>query len=447
MNNDLVKRDLACNWHPYTQMKDCETLPPIAAERAEGMKIFDQDGKFYYDTISSWWCNVHGHGHPSICEAIRRQAGKLDHVMFAGFTHAPAVELSEALVKISPERLNRVFYSDNGSTAVEVALKMAVQYWAEKGEKSKTRFISLDRGYHGDTAGAMSVSGESQFNRAFRALMFEGYFAPTPYCYRCRTSPGPGSCSRFCLTAAENILKEHRDKIAAMIIEPMVLGAGGMIVYPSFYLKGIRELTEKYDVLLIADEVATGFGRTGRMFACEHAGITPDLLCVSKGITSGYLPLGATLATEEIFGAFYANHREGKTFYHGHTYTANPIACSAAVCSLDLFDKENSLARTGMINVLLHSFLEVAKAFPFVGDTRDIGAIGAIELVKDKNTKEPFPPERRMGLEVYKKALEENLILRPLGDVIYFFLPLCAKKEELEDIFERSTRVLASLQC
>jgi adenosylmethionine-8-amino-7-oxononanoate transaminase len=446
MNNELAKRDLACNWHPYTQMKDCVDLPPIPIERAEGMKLFDHSGKFYYDTISSWWCNVHGHAHPAILEAIRIQSEKLDHILFAGFTHEPAVRLSEKLIEITPEKLKRVFYSDNGSTAVEVALKMAVQYWSLSGKPGKIRFMSLDRGYHGDTMGAMSVSGRSPFNAAFGSLMFEPFSLPSPYCYRCPPSDGENRCSGRCLAEAEKTLQEHSDSIAAMIIEPMLIAAGGMIVYPSYYLKGIRDLTKKYGVLLIVDEVATGFGRTGRMFASEHAGIEPDIMCVSKGITSGYLPLGATLTTEDIFSAFYGDYSQGKTFYHGHTYTANPIACSAALASIELFTKENSLSEAGMINGLLDSFLDVARAFPYVGDTRNIGVVGAIELVKDKTTKEPFPPGKRIGMEIYKKALEENLILRPLGDVIYFFLPLCAKKEELEDIFERSARVLASIE-
>ncbi len=445
MYDELVKRDLDVNWHPYTQMKDCVDLPPIPIERAEGIKLFDYSGKFYYDTISSWWCNVHGHGHPAIREAIKKQSGLLEHVLFAGFTHRPAVELSEKLLDIAPEGLSKVFYSDNGSTAVEVALKMSAQYWDSKKLSDKSSFICLDRGYHGDTSGAMSVSGKSVFTRAFGGMMFESFRAPSPYCYRCPCGASKGRCSMECLSAAEKILKKNAGKIAAFILEPMLMGAGGMIIYPSEYLRGIRDLTKKYGVLLIADEVATGFGRTGKMFACEHAGVSPDIMCVSKGITSGYLPLGATLVTEEIFNSFYGDYSEGKTFYHGHTYTANPIACAAALKSLELFKEESTLARTGMINVMLDSFLDVARALPFVGDTRNIGAVGAIELVADKSSKNGFPPERRIGLEVYRMGLSENLILRPLGDVIYFFLPLCSKKEELEDIFERSARVIAAV--
>ncbi len=445
MNEGLVKRDLAFNWHPYTQMKDCETNPPIPIQRAEGIKLFDYDGNFYYDTISSWWCNVHGHSHPAILEAIRTQAGRLDHIPFAGFTHEPAVRLAEQLIRIAPAGLSRVFYSDNGSTAVEVALKMALQFWSNKGRPLKTSFMSLDRAYHGDTVGAMSVSGGSAYNAAFRSIMFPSHRVPSPYCYRCPSAAEGGRCSFFCLSSAEDVLKEHSENIAAIILEPMLMGAGGMIVYPAYYLKGMRDLARKYDVLLILDEVATGFGRTGRMFASEHADVEPDMMCVSKGITSGYLPLGATLVSRDIYDAFYDVHSAGKTFYHGHTYTANPVACAAAVRSIELFDEEDTLARTAEINVTLKAFLDVAAAFPNVGDTRGIGAVGAIEMVKDKETGEPFPPDRRVGLEIYRKGLEENLVLRPLGDVIYFFLPLCAKKGELEDIFERSARVIASV--
>ncbi|MCK4851738.1 MAG: adenosylmethionine--8-amino-7-oxononanoate transaminase [Candidatus Omnitrophica bacterium] len=443
--NELADSDRRYIWHPYTQMKDCENAPPIPIARAKGVKLYDPDGNFYYDTISSWWCNVHGHGHPAMIKAIKEQLDSLEHVLFAGFTHAPAVELAERLIGITPPDLTKVFFSDNGSTAVETALKMAFQYWKNTGIKGREKFLSLDMAYHGDTAGAMSVSGVNLFNSMFKPLFFPAYKAPTPYCYRCPVSKDRDTCSIDCLTRAEDILKRHSKEIAAIIIEPLLLGAGGMIVYPAAYLKGIRELSRKYDVLLIADEVATGFGRTGSMFACEHAGIQPDLMCVSKGITSGYLPLGATLATDRIYDAFYADHAELKTFYHGHTYTANPLACSAAVASIDLFKKEDTLSNAARINTRMRSFLRDISDLPIVGDTRDIGVVGAIELVRDKRTKEPFSMEQRTGFEVYRRALENNLILRPLGDVIYFFLPLCVTDPELEDIFGRAEKVLRSI--
>lgn len=442
MKNDLVERDLKCLWHPYTQTKDCELSPPIPITAAEGVKLYDRDGKFYYDTISSWWCNVHGHGHPAIKAAIKKQTDTLGHVLFAGFTHEGAVELAERLVSITTPGLKRVFYSDNGSTAVETALKMSVQYWQNVGKSKKNSFLVLDMGYHGDTAGAMSVGGEGLFNEKFRALCFETFKTPTPYCYRCPVGRKKGSCALECLIPAEDILKAHVGSIAAVVAEPVLMGAAGMIVYPPEFLKGLRELSLKYGVHMIADEVATGFGRTGKMFACEHAGITPDFMCLSKGITSGWLPLGATLTTEDIFQAFYGDHGEMKTFYHGHTFTANPVACAAAIASIDLFKKEDTLTSVGKIEAVLAPFLEEMSALSIVGDVRGIGTVAAIELVKNKDTKERFSPGDRVGMEIYRMGLERNLLLRPLGDVVYLFLPLCIKREELDDVLERVTCVL-----
>ena len=443
MKLNIAERDLKHNWHPYTQMKDCEEVPPIAIDWAEGIKLFDKEGNFYYDTISSWWCNVHGHCHPKITKAISEQAKKLDHVLFAGFTHEPAVELSERLISITPDNLTKVFYSDNGSTAVEVALKMSLQYWKNKGKAEKAGFISFDKGYHGDTIGAMSVSGPSAYSKPFEELLFGSVKVPTPDCYRCPSGRERGNCGVECLSKMEEALEAGAEKTAAVIVEPLLLGAAGMIIYPAKYLKGLSELCAKHNVHLILDEVATGFGRTGKMFACEHAAVEPDIMCVSKGITSGSLALSATLATDEIFSAFYDEYEKGKTFYHGHTYTANPISCAAACASIDLFKEENTLNRVSMISIMMESFLDVMAALPSVGDTRHIGAVGAIELVKNIETKEPFGPERRIGLEIYKAGLSRNLILRPLGDVIYFFLPLCVTKEELEDIFARSAETIS----
>lgn len=437
---DLLERDERTVWHPYTQSKDSEAVPPIPIKRADGAKLYDDEGKFYYDTISSWWCNVHGHNHPVIKKAIKKQLDLFEHVLFAGFTHEPAVELAEKLVSITPEPLTRVFFSDNGSTAVEAGLKMSFQYWQNKGRKNKTRFMSLDKGYHGDTVGAMSVSGLGLFNERFEPLFFDTVKAPSPYCYRCPEGREKGSCDLECLGKAEEILKSSAENIAAIILEPMLMGAGGMIVYGKEYLRGIKTLSERYDVHLIVDEVATGFGRTGKMFACEHAGISPDIMCLSKGITSGYLPLAATVVTEEIFGAFQGEIKERKTFYHGHTYTANPSACAAANASIGLFEREGTLKNVERINKKLVSFLEQISALPYVGDIRHIGAVGAVELVKNKISKEPFAEEDRVGMKIYKKGLENGILLRPLGDIIYFFLPLCLAARELDDIFERANK-------
>ncbi len=445
MKDELIRKDLKYVWHPYTQMKDCESLPPVPVARAEGVRLYDYDGNFYYDTVSSWWCNVHGHNHPAIKSAIKEQLDSLEHVLFAGFTHRPAVELAERLVAITPPGLAKVFYSDNGSTAVEAAMKMSFQYWQNTGKEGKTRFLSLDMAYHGDTVGTMSISGVGLFNERYRPLFFDSFKAPTPYCYRCPCGREKGKCALECLSRAEEILKENADTIAAVVIEPLLMGAGGMIVYPVEYLKGIWELSRKYGVHLIADEVATGFGRTGKMFACEHAGIEPDLMCLSKGITSGYLPMGATLATEEIFRAFYDDYDKLKTFYHGHTFTANPISCAAARASIDLFEEEKTLEKVPEINGKLVSFLEEMAELPIVGDIRSIGAVGAMELVKDRKTKEPFGMKERVGDEVYRRGLEKSLLLRPLGNVIYFFLPLCIKGDEMDDVFRRAGEVIGSV--
>ncbi|MFH1837561.1 MAG: adenosylmethionine--8-amino-7-oxononanoate transaminase [Candidatus Omnitrophota bacterium] len=445
MTKDIIERDLKYVWHPYTQMKDCEKDPPIVIERADGIKLYDSNGNFYYDTISSWWCNVHGHNHPFIKNAIKKQMDLFEHVLFAGFTHEPAVDLAEKLIKITPDGIDRVFFSDNGSTAVEVALKMSLQYWQYQGKKNKTKFLALDKAYHGDTVGAMSVSGVDLFNERFRPLFFATKKVPSPYCYRCPVGREKGNCAFECLKEAEKALKTHSEEIAAIILEPILMGAGGMIIYPSEYLKGIKELSVKYGVHLIADEVATGFGRTGKMFASEHAGVTPDIMCVSKGITSGYLPMAATLTSNEIFYSFYGEHNENKTFFHGHTYTANPLAAAAANASLALFEIEDTLDNASEINAKLSGFLKKMERLSFVGDTRNIGAVGAIELVKNKETKEPFPPEKRIGAKIYGEALKNNLLLRPLGDVIYFFLPLCVNSSDLDDIFERAEKSLTIL--
>jgi len=442
---ELIKKDRKFVWHPYTQMKDCEELPPIPIKKAKGVKLYGYDGEVYYDTISSWWCNVHGHGHSEIIKAIKKQLGTLDHIMFAGFTHEAAVLLSEKLVKIAPKGLTKVFFSDNGSTSVEVAMKMSFQFWKNAGERKKEKFLSLDKAYHGDTIGTMSVSGVGLFNRMFEPLYAKNFKAPTPDCYRCPMSNEKESCSIECLNGMENILREHSKEIAAIIIEPLLMGAGGMIIYPAKYLEAVYELSRTYGVHLIVDEVATGFGRTGKMFASEYADIRPDFLCLSKGITAGYLPMGVTLSTDEIFRAFYDDYEKLKTFYHGHTYTANPLACAAALSSLDVFEKERTLSNVPKINRMLISFLSEISRLPKIGNTRSIGAVGAIELVKDKATKEPFGLKERIGYEVYKKGIEQGLILRPLGNVVYFFLPLNISSESLNVIFARSSKILTTL--
>jgi len=443
--NDWLKTDLKYIWHPYTQMKESASLPPILIERAKGIKLYDLEGNFYYDTVSSWWCNVHGHNHPRIKAAIKRQINVLEHVLFAGFTHKPAIKLARQLIALTGNRFKRVFFSDNGSTCVEVALKMSFQYWHNIGQKNKTKFVSLDHGFHGDTIGTMSVSGLDLFNAVFSPLLFASYKIPSPYCYRCPMKKKRSTCAFDCVKPLEKLLKNKHQEICALIIEPLVMGAAGMIIYPKEYLEKVASLVKKYNVHLILDEVAVGFGRTGKMFAHEHVpGIVVDFLCLSKGITSGYLPLAATLTTEKIFRAFYGDYAKRKTFFHGHTYTANPISCSAGLASLKIFKKEKTLQKVNKLMPFLHRELEKFRDLALVGDLRYIGFIAAIELVKNKKTKECFDLKRRLGLEVYKRGLKEHLVLRPLGDVIYLFLPLCAFRGQIQDILKRTYAVIKS---
>lgn len=439
-----IDKDLKFVWHPYTQMKDCKKSPPILIEKAKGIKLYDAAGNFYYDTISSWWCNVHGHNHPKIKKAVKKQLDSLEHVLFAGFTHRGAIILAEKLVSITPGKLKKVFFSDNGSTAVEAALKMSFQYWKNKGINKKTKFVSLDSGYHGDTIGAMSVSGVDLFNKTFSPLFFHSFKAPSPYCYRCPMDKNRANCNIDCINPLEKILKERPGEIAAIILEPLVMCAGGMIVYPKEYLAKAAGLAKRFNVHLILDEVAVGFGRTGKMFASEYVeNIKPDFLCLSKGITAGYLPLGATLVTDEIYQAFCADYVEKKTFFHGHTFTANPLACAAALASLKIFEEENVMEKVNEILPCFHSAMEEFRGLPFVGDVRYLGLIGALELVKDKDTKQGFDFKERIGFKIYQRALKKNLLLRPLGNIVYFFLPLCIRKRELRDILNRAYSLIA----
>ena len=437
--NNWNRKDLDFVWHPFTQMKDCVDQPNILIEKTRGIRLYDDKGNFYYDTISSWWCNVHGHNHPAINQAINRQLKSFEHVLFAGFTHKPAIGLAQKLVALSHPKLTKVFFSDNGSTAVEVALKMSLQYRKLNGDTKRNGFICLDHGYHGDTIGSMSVSGQSVFNQHFRDLLFPAHPLPSPYCYRCPMKLNPASCGIACIRPLEKLLEQKAQRITALIIEPLVLAAGGMIVYPKEYLEKAARLCKKFGVHLILDEVATGFGRTGKMFAYEHTPtVQPDFVCLSKGITAGYLPMGATLTTEEIYRAFYADYERLKTFFHGHTFTANPLACAAALASLAIFEKERTLEKLHAKASVLHEGLERFLDLAIVGDVRRLGMIGAVELVKNRKTKEPFPLKRRLGYEIYRKGLKHNLILRPLGNIVYFYLPLSTTITEIKDILNRA---------
>ena len=425
-------------WHPFTQMKDWLDDAPLIIEKGKGSYLIDIYGKKYLDGISSLWVTVHGHRKKEINAAVKKQVDKIAHSTLLGLSNVPAILLAEKLIKIAPKGLTKVFYSDSGSTAVEIALKMAFQYWQQKGTeyKNKTKFISLYNAYHGDTIGSVSVGGIDLFHQIYKPLLFDTYKIESPYCYRCSLNKTYPDCNLECADYAESVIKKLADNTAALIIEPIVQGAAGMLVAPEGYLKKIRDICAKYNILMIADEVATGFGRTGKMFACEHEGAPPDIMAVAKGITGGYLPLAATLATYEIFNAFYGEYKDLKTFFHGHTYTGNPLACAAAIANIDLFKKEKTLQRLQPKIKYLTKRLKEFESLKHVGDIRQKGFMVGIELVKDKETKEPYLLEEKIGIKVIKEARKHGLIIRPLGNVIVLMPPLSIKMEELKRLLE-----------
>lgn len=433
-NSRLKISDKKYLWHPFTQMREWEKDDPLIIERGDGNYLIDTNGKKYLDGVSSLWVNVHGHRKKEIDNAIKKQIDKISHSTLLGLGNVPSVELAEKLVKIAPKGLTKVFYSDNGSTAVEIALKMAFQYWKQQTGGRKTKFISFTGAYHGDTFGSMSVGEIDVFVKKYKPLLFPAFKAYYPYCYRCPINKTYPDCKISCIKKFEDILKKHHREIAACIIEPIVQGAAGMIVSPPGFLKQVRRLCTKYNILLIADEVATGFGRTGKMFACEHENVTPDFLCLAKGITGGYLPLAATLTTEKVYKAFLGEYTEMKQFFHGHTYTGNPLGCAAAIANLNIFKKEKTIQKLKPKIILLSELLEDFKTLPHVGDVRRKGLIAGIELVKDKKGKEPYLLEPRIGRKVCMEARKYGLIIRPLGDTIVIMPPLSITKEEIKKI-------------
>jgi adenosylmethionine-8-amino-7-oxononanoate aminotransferase len=439
----LADRDRAHVWHPYTQMQTAP--PPLPIVSGKGVYLYTEDGRRILDGISSWWVNIHGHSHPALNAALAAQAARLEHVMFAGCTHPPAVDLAERLVSVLPPGLTRVFYSDNGSTAVEVAVKLATQYWINKGEPQRQTLVALHHAYHGDTVGAMSVSGDSIFTRAFAPLLFPVMRAHAPYCYRCPLGLERASCGVDCLAGLEQTLASLADSAAAVIVEPMLQGAGGMIVWPAEFLAGVRRLCDRFGVLLIADEVLTGFGRTGRMFACEHADVTPDIICLSKALTAGYLPLGATCTTDAVYEAFLSDDR-CRTFFHGHSFTANPLACAVALASLELFEHDATLNRVKRLEAQLQAGLAPLAELPLVGDVRVIGGVGAIELVSGHAD---LKGQRReggylddIGPRLAAQFLDRGLLLRPLGNVLYFMPPYVITGEETAWALDQIAEVL-----
>jgi adenosylmethionine-8-amino-7-oxononanoate aminotransferase len=430
----LEQADKRYIWHPFTQMKDYQEMEPLIVERGEGAYLVDIYGRRYLDGVSSLWVTVHGHGRREIDQAIIEQVEKIAHSTLLGLSNPPAIELARRLVEITPAGLERVFYSDNGSTGCEVALKMAFQYWQHRGEKGRNRFISFTNAYHGDTLGAVSVGGIDLFHEAYRPLLFPVFQAEAPYCYRCPAGLTWPVCGMACLGTMERILRDHHQEVAAVIIEPLVQGAAGMITQPPGFLSMVRELSARYGVLMIADEVAVGFGRTGTMFACDSERVRPDLMVLAKGITGGYLPLAATLATDDVYGAFLGEYHEFKTFFHGHTYTGNPLACAAALANLDVFKQDRTLERLAVKIDLLSRRLEEFKGLPFVGDVRQQGFMVGVELVSDKETRAPFPLSEKMGVKVILEARKRGVIIRPLGDVIVIMPPLGITEGELEEL-------------
>ena len=430
----LSKIDLQYIWHPCSQMKDYETLPPIVIDHGKDVYLYDKNGKRYLDVVSSWWCNLLGHCNEKISARMKQQLDKLEHVIFANFTHEPAIQLCERLVQILPKGLCKFNFSDNGSAAIECALKMAFQYQYQTGHPEKKRFMALSEGYHGETIGALSVGGLDLYAEIYKPMLMDIVRVEAPDCYRCPYGECRDTCQCECFQQAEEALSKYGQEIAAFIMEPLVQGSAGMRIYPPLYLKKLREACDRYGVLLIADEIATGFGRTGKLFACDHAGITPDILCMSKGLTGGYLPMAITVTTQEIYDAFYDDYNKGKAFMHSHTYSGNPLACSAALAVQDILEEEQILEHAAQRADYLHEQLMNALGdHPNVGEIRHIGLINGIELVADRKTKTPFPSEDRVGYQIYKRALREGVIFRPLGDVIYFNPPLIIKEEEIDE--------------
>ena len=430
---NLVEKDLAYIWHPCSQMKDYETLPPIVIDHGQGVYLYDKEGKSYIDIVSSWWCNLLGHCNPKINAGIKAQLDKLEHVIFANFTHEPAIQLCEELSQIIPEGLKKFNFSDNGSASVECALKMAFQYQYQTGHPEKTRFMCLSDGYHGETIGALSVGCLDLYAKIYHPMLMDVERVQAPDCYHCPLGKCRDTCKAECICFAEKTFEEHAHETCAIIVEPLLQGSAGMRIYPPEYLRKLRALCDRYHVLLIADEIATGFGRTGKMFAFDHAGVSPDIMCISKGLTGGYMPMAITITTDEIYQAFYADYNEGKAFMHSHTYSGNPLGCAAALAVQDIFREEpileNAAKRAHFLTDLLEDRL---KDHPHIGEIRHIGLIHAMELTPDPEKRSDYPSEWRVGYQVYKRALQKGLILRPLGNTLYFNPPLIIDETALE---------------
>ncbi len=427
----LAQRDLACIWHPCTQMKDHETLPLIETVRGEGVWVEDSAGKRYLDIISSWWVNLFGHSHPYIAEALHRQAQTLEHVIFAGHTHEPAVTLAERLLKLAPPGFGKVFFADNGSAAVEVALKMSFHYWRNRGQ-TRTRFIHLSNAYHGETLGALSVGDVALYKETYEPLLLDAIRVPGPDDYLREAGESPAEHARRRLDDMRAALEQHANEVSAIIVEPLIQCAGHMRMYDPSYLSGLRALCDEFDVHLIADEIAVGFGRTGTLFACEQAAIRPDYLCLSKGLTAGWLPLAVVLTTDAVYDAFYDEYQTLRAFLHSHSYTGNPLACAVANATLDLFEQQDTVRANRALSARMAQAAAPLAEHPHVADIRQHGMTLAIEMVRDKATREAYDWKERRGLRVYRHGLERGALLRPLGNVVYWMPPYVISEDEID---------------
>ncbi|MGB1221389.1 MAG: adenosylmethionine--8-amino-7-oxononanoate transaminase [Alcanivoracaceae bacterium] len=435
-NSQFMERDLKVLWHPCTQMKDHETLPLIPIRRGEGVWLEDFDGNRYIDAISSWWVNIFGHANPRINARVKDQLDQLEHVILAGFSHEPVVELSERLVEITPPGLDRVFYADNGSSGIEVAIKMSFHYWQNCGKPGKQRFVTLGNSYHGETLAALAVGDVDLYKSTYKPLLMDVITAPSPDCYFRDEGESWEDYSRRQFEHMKAILAEHHEEISAVIVEPLVQCAGNMRMYHPVYLKLLREACDRYNVHLIADEIAVGFGRTGTLFACEQAGITPDFMALSKGITAGYLPICAVLTSDSIYQAFYDDYETMRAFLHSHSYTGNPLACAAALATLDIFETDDVINRNRELAAHLGNALKRFEGHPHIGDIRQHGMIAALEMVRDAKSREPYDWKERRGLRVYRHALTREALLRPLGNVTYFMPPYVITPEQIDHLVD-----------
>jgi adenosylmethionine-8-amino-7-oxononanoate aminotransferase len=445
-NASYVSRDLARVWHPCTQMKDHEHLPMVPIRRGSGVWLEDFDGRRYLDSISSWWVNLFGHSNPRINGAVAAQLGRLEHVIFAGFTHEPAIALSESLTQLAPAGLSRCFFADNGSAAIEVAIKMSYHYWRNRGREGKRRFITLANSYHGETLGALAVGNVELYKTIYRPLLMETITVPSPDCYEREPGESWAEHSRRKFAAMEAALARHAHEVAAVIV-PLVQCAGNMRMYDPVYLTMLRESCDRHGVLLIADEIAVGFGRTGTMFACEQAGIRPDFLCLSKGLTGGYLPLSVVLTTDQIYSAFYDDYVKLNAFLHSHSYTGNPLACAAALATLDIFREDDVIERNQALAAHLGARARELQDHPHVAEVRQHGMIVAVEIVRDKATRTPYAWQERRGLTVYRHGLEQGVLLRPVGNVVYFMPPYVITPSEIDLMVDVARQGIERATC